>query len=47
LSVPLALTVIRTVNSGSSRIADYLWAVVTSLAIFIGVGIMIAVGSIY
>jgi 1,4-dihydroxy-2-naphthoate octaprenyltransferase len=47
LTVPLALTVIRTMNSGSSRITDYLWAVVTSLAVFIAVGIMIAVGSIY
>jgi 1,4-dihydroxy-2-naphthoate octaprenyltransferase len=47
LTVPLALAVIRTVNGGSSRIADYLWAVVTSLAVFIAVGIMIAAGSMY
>lgn len=43
LALPLAIPVLRRVNT-ESRIADYLWATVNSLLIFIAAGLLMALG---
>jgi 1,4-dihydroxy-2-naphthoate octaprenyltransferase len=44
ISFPIMFSVIKAISNSSSRISDYLWAVVRSLLILIISGILIAVG---
>jgi 1,4-dihydroxy-2-naphthoate octaprenyltransferase len=47
LSIPFAISVVRTVEANRSEVHEYLWATVRSIAVLISFGVLVSIGLIF
>ncbi|MFN3386523.1 MAG: hypothetical protein ACK42Y_08035 [Candidatus Thermochlorobacter sp.] len=46
LSIPFAISIVRTVEGQRSEVHEYLWATVRSIAVLISFGVLVSIGFI-